>query len=276
MKRAIPVLVVGILVLSGLGAGAFSNEKPENFKIEESVSFSEMPVLQENYEDGYLRVGFEGVNSMLMESGKPELPIYIKNYQLPRGAKNIQVVCTPKETSTMYISGEIVPTKVVIRDYTVDDVPLTKDEVTYSNSEFYPDSWFSYRVSSGLNGDDEIVKFVDIACYVVRYSPANNILEYVNGDIDISFTYDYSDTGTTSYDPEYDMVIIAPAAFEESLQTLIDHKNSYGVDTTLKTVEDILSEYDGYDAPEQIKYFIKYALDEWGITYAMLVGGLKG
>ena len=276
MKRAIPVLVVGILVLSGLGAGAFSNKRSETIEIKESVTFARSPVFQENDKDGYLRINFEGANSRLMKSGMPELPIYIKNYQLPKEARNIQVMCTPKKTRTMHVPGEIVPTKAVIRDYDVSvEAELVKDEQTYGNSEFYPDSWFSYRVSSGLNGDDEIVKFVDIACYVVRYSPANNILEYVNGDIDISFTYDYSDTGTTSYDPEYDMVIIAPAAFEESLQTLIDHKNSYGVDTTLKTVEDILSEYDGYDAPEQIKYFIKYALDEWGITYVLLVGGLK-
>ena len=40
-------------------------------------------------------------------------------------------------------------------------------------------------------------------------------------------------------------------------------------------LEDILNEYTGYDPPEQVKYFIKYAYDTWGIKYVMLVGGLK-
>jgi len=275
MKEIIPILIVGILVLSGLGAGAFSNKQSETIEIKESISFTRSPVFQENDKDGYLRVNFEGANSWLMKSGMPELPIYIKNYQLPKEARNIQVMCTPKKTRTMHVPGEIVPTKAVTRDYKNIDATLTKDEQTYGSSEFYPDSWSSCRVSRGLNSNDEHVKFVDVLCHVVRYSPTNNVIEYVSDGIDISITYEYTDLGTTGYDPEYDMVIIAPETFEDSLQPLIDHKNSYGVDTILKTVEDILNEYDGYDAPEQIKYFIKDALDDWDITYVLLVGGLK-
>ena len=73
----------------------------------------------------------------------------------------------------------------------------------------------------------------------------------------------------------YDMVIIAPAAFETTLQPLIDFKNSKGVATTFKSMEAILAEYDGFDQPEQVKYFIKDAYDTWGITYVLLAGGLK-
>jgi hypothetical protein len=71
------------------------------------------------------------------------------------------------------------------------------------------------------------------------------------------------------------MVVIAPASFQSSLQPLIDEKNTKGVKTIFKSVEDILNEYQGYDQPEQVKYFIKYAYDTWGITYVLLVGGLK-
>ncbi|VVB61973.1 Peptidase family C25 [uncultured archaeon] len=45
--------------------------------------------------------------------------------------------------------------------------------------------------------------------------------------------------------------------------------------TTFKSVGDILNEYSGYDPPEQVKNFVKYAYDTWGITYVLLVGGLK-
>ncbi|MCX6663858.1 MAG: C25 family cysteine peptidase, partial [Euryarchaeota archaeon] len=73
----------------------------------------------------------------------------------------------------------------------------------------------------------------------------------------------------------YDMVIIAPKSFESKLQPLIDFKNTKGLKTTFKSVEDIFNEYTGADPPEQVKYFIKYAYDTWGIQYVMLVGGLK-
>ncbi len=74
---------------------------------------------------------------------------------------------------------------------------------------------------------------------------------------------------------EYDMVIIAPAKFSSTLNKLIDHKNSVGINTILKTTEEIYDEYTGVDKPEQIKYFIKDALDTWEIKYVLLVGGMK-
>jgi len=74
---------------------------------------------------------------------------------------------------------------------------------------------------------------------------------------------------------KYDMVIIAPQKFSSKLQPLIEHKNNYGINTTLKSTEEIYAEYDGRDRPEQIKHFIKYAMEEMGVTYVLLVGGMK-
>jgi hypothetical protein len=72
---------------------------------------------------------------------------------------------------------------------------------------------------------------------------------------------------------DFDMVIIAPELFSTSLQPLIKHKNSVGIKTTLKTVESIYDEYEGRDYAEQIKYFIKDAIETYGISYVLLVGG---
>ncbi len=72
---------------------------------------------------------------------------------------------------------------------------------------------------------------------------------------------------------EYDMVIISPNMFSIELQPLIEHKNSRNLKTILMTTEEIYNLYPGRDKPEQIKYFIKDALDTWNITYVLLVGG---
>ena len=74
----------------------------------------------------------------------------------------------------------------------------------------------------------------------------------------------------------YDMVIITPEKFETQLQALVDHKNAMGIETTVKTVEDIYSEYSGRDDPEDIKLFIKDAIEDWGVDYVLLFGGRKG
>jgi len=72
------------------------------------------------------------------------------------------------------------------------------------------------------------------------------------------------------------MVIIAPELFSEDLQPLIDHKNIHGVQTFLKTTEEIYDNYAGRDKAEQIKYFIKDALEQLNITYVLLIGGRQG
>lgn len=85
----------------------------------------------------------------------------------------------------------------------------------------------------------------------------------------------FSITMKENYD-QYDMVIITPDAFISYVQTLVEHKNSHGVETMVKTTEDIYSEYNGRDKPEQIKYFIKDAVESLSISYVLLIGGRLG
>lgn len=94
-------------------------------------------------------------------------------------------------------------------------------------------------------------------------------------NLDLKKTYKGPDTDSFPENSAYDLVIIAPSKFSSDLQELVDHKNSFGMNTILKTTENIYSEYSGVDKPEQIKYFIKDALDTWNIKYVMLVGGMK-
>jgi len=73
----------------------------------------------------------------------------------------------------------------------------------------------------------------------------------------------------------YDLVIIAPEEYSEGLDRLVEHKNDHGIKTNLTTVESIYASFPGIDEAEQIKYFIKYALEEWNISYVLLVGDIE-
>ncbi len=81
--------------------------------------------------------------------------------------------------------------------------------------------------------------------------------------------------GLSNSSESYKLLIIAPSQFANDLQPLIDHKNAYDVNTTLKVIEEIYDEFDGRDEAEQIKYFIKYAIETWNVEYVLLVGGRK-
>ena len=277
MKKIIPIFIVGILVFGGLRAAAFkpdiSIEKTMIAKNDStSLLFSTKPILREK--DGFVKIEINGATSKLIEPNKPVLPIYIKTYQLPVGSKNITVMCTPKDIGTMTLTKKVMSAHIAPLSRMNEIKTSIKDSSVYSSDAFYPNKWYSVNIGAGRDYNGKEVIFVKVVCYPVRYSPANNQVDYA-ARFEINVKYDAPKTTPKTLDTSYDMVIIAPAAFETKLQPLIDHKNSKGVATTFKSMEDILNEYTGYDQPEQVKYFIKYAYDTWGIQYVMLVGGLK-
>jgi len=75
----------------------------------------------------------------------------------------------------------------------------------------------------------------------------------------------------------YDLLIIAPKKYSDVLQPLITHKNRVGIKTHLVTLNQVYDQmfWHGRDKQEKIKYFIKTAKEEWGITYVMLVGDFQ-
>ena len=277
MSKILSVLVIGVLVLSGLGAAAFTTNvsiKPTMIMKNESTSvlFSSQPTQLDK--DGFVEIAMNGATTQLLESNKPVLPIYVKTYQIPFGSTNIQVVCSPQGISTMTLTKEVMPARIAPLSTMSENIAYVKDASVYGSAALYPDAWYSYDLGAGRNENDQEVTFVKVVCYPVRYSPVSSLVTYAGG-FEINVKYDAPKTQPKTLTASYDMVVIAPAAFESSLQPLIDEKNTKGVKTIFKSVEDILKEYTGYDPPEQVKYFIKYAYDTWGITYVLLVGGLK-
>ena len=269
MKKLLPLCIVGILVLSGVGAVAITNNKTNDLKIKtESIAISE-PVIK--YEGQYVTVSLEEAASSLLDSGKPMLPVLTKVFTFPFGTKISNVDVSFSETNELALSKEVNPTT---EPTTVDakgaNEPI-KDPAVYESAELYPARSYSYTAGAGLDGKEHVI-YLAVQCYPVRYSPAKNII-YYSENAEIQVTYEEPATPTVFSD-QYDLVIISPSEFSNELQSLIDHKISMGVNTILKTTEEIYFEYSGWDNAEKIKYFIKDAIETWGIDYVLLVGSI--
>jgi len=73
-----------------------------------------------------------------------------------------------------------------------------------------------------------------------------------------------------------DLLILSPSKFISSLQSLVYHKNQYGVRTKLVSLDYVYNQiWYGRDDAEKIKYFIRDAIEDSGIKYVLLVGGIK-
>jgi len=272
MKKILSLLIIGLLILGGIGAIAITDNKTSNIiKVkEESIIISE-PIIKDKGQ--YVTVSLEEATTSLLKTGKPILPVVSRVFTFPFGTKVNSVDVSISQVNELILSKEVqpAPEPVLMNDGTQVLKETIKDSAVYKSADLYPTSDYIYITASGLDQNKHVVYLV-VQWYPVRYSPTQNVIYYSN-NADIKITYE-EPTSQMSFDDVYDMVIIAPLEFSNELQPLIDHKNSYGVDTILKTTETIYSEYDGYDQAEEIKYFIKNAIESWGIDYVLLVGSI--
>ncbi len=272
MKIFLPLLVVGILVLGGLGAVGTESEKEK--LISDTIFFSQ-PIINEK--EKYVSIELKESTHNSMDIGKPMLPVVTKVYTFPFGTCIDNVEVTFSEVIEQEISKSVEPSPEVY-PLSINAVNKVKEPDTvmmYSDIDVYPEQRYGYRTASGLK-DEEHVVYLIVNLNVVQYQPKDNTIFYsTNAKIDITYTLP---DNPVFFPDEYDLLIIAPAEFESPLQPLVDHKNNLDppVNTILVTVDEIPSGV-GVDRQEDIKYFIKDAIEEWGITYLLLVGaGVEG
>jgi len=272
MKSIVTYVIIGILLFSGFEIAVIAGNNYDRFNIKnEIISISE-PIINEleDYQSIYLRES----TSYQQVTGEPIMPKVSKIFVLPFGSNIKEINVKYNGENTLFLSKEIIPCSEPIplnNEMNIND-EIKKNIQIYEGKNPYPTEIFSYTTGAGLNNEEHVI-YLNVECYPVRYLPRDKTLIYCDS-IDISITYEKS-IDPISFPDEYDLVIIAPSEFEQSLEPLVEHKNQLDIKTVLKTTEEIYSEFSGIDKPEQIKYFIKDALDNWGIKYVLLVGGLN-
>ena len=276
MKNLVMILVISSLFLSTIQAGAFleiNDSKIELRKCSETMIFSE-PEIKEG-KNNCLFIDLKEANANLKNPNEPILPIFVKKYIFPLGTeiKNIRVTFDDikKYKLTKKVASAPYPVAGVNHVATMNMKDREKQNI-YSNNELYPREQYEYSIHVGLKGESHIVILI-FECYPVQYSPMEDLI-YSAGKINIDIIY-LPPKKPVLFQDKYDLVIIAPEKFSTDLQPLIEHKNNFGIRTTFKTTESIYKEYSGRDQSEKIKYFIKDAIENYGIKYVLLVGGKK-
>jgi hypothetical protein len=266
MKKILTTLVIGIFVLSGLGAVAGTEDEIEKLEFE-TLIFSE-PLVVEKEE--YVTIEISEETSRSWEEGKPTLPVVNKVYTYPFGTIINNVEVTFSKPIEIEISKPVSPSPVLqtLSMYVSHKMVESENIMTYSDIDIYPDERYGYRVGTGLDKGKRVV-FLSIQINPVQYKPKESSIFY-SEIVSINIDYTIPDNPIT-FPADYDLLIITPATFESALQRLVDHKNQIGISTTMVTLDDIPSGV-GVDEQEDIKYFIKDAIETMGITYLILVG----
>ena len=270
MKKLLAVILLGVFLASGFTASHAS--KPEYLVEEqnETITLSEVQLIDTSE---YLSVRLEESTSLLMEPGEPVIPRITRVYLLPFQSHDIQVSVDVSSLHSYKLDKLVRPAPQLIIDGAQTTAAIvTPSDLIYQSADIYPKNLFSYSTSTGLSGKQHVV-FLSVTVYPIHYSPLENTL-FINEECTIAVTYERP-SQSVLFSDEYELLVIAPAEYEEALQPLIDHKNAFGMNTTMVTLESINSQItEGRDDAENVKLYIKKAVEELGVSYVMLVGGM--
>jgi hypothetical protein len=211
--------------------------------------------------------------------GEPIVPLLMNTLQLPFGSRITDVHYTVSTTPETRLTQKITPAvKPVPFQSPNQDVVPTQDQTIYQANQLFPDTWYAYRLTGGLNNDNILTTFLTIQINPMRYNPVQDTIQCIDS-ITLTVTYEPPAHPFAPASDAYDMIIICPDSYAPLLDPLVNHKNSHGIQTKIITLGNIYSEtyfpVQGRDNPEKIKYFIKDAKEAWNITYVLLFGSFQ-
>ncbi|MBU0496622.1 MAG: hypothetical protein KKC68_03915 [Candidatus Thermoplasmatota archaeon] len=274
MKKILPYFIIGILILGSVGAVGTLDDRSVGTQRREHQTISE-PTITDTGTSEYVSIQLKESTGNLLTVGKPMIPVITKRYVFPLGTQITSVSVSFSDIAEHILTKKILPAPA--------PVPLTTDadtltsEVTeapevYQTDALYPETRYSYSVHAGLEGTKHVM-ILNVRCHPIQYAPESNRM-YVTNEMNLEINYQVP-IQSTQFPDIYDLLIIAPKTFEKQLQPLIAHKENVGFNVTFATIESIVGNYGGRDSPEDIKLFIKESIEDYGISYVLLVGGMK-
>ncbi|MBC7081388.1 MAG: hypothetical protein H5T44_04005 [Thermoplasmatales archaeon] len=249
-----------VIMFLGLGANAAFNGAKEG-KLESMqivINFGEPEILKIGEKK---IINFNGCSQVLAEK-MPIMPVYRKTFLFPPGTK-------------IYLYGKALAIKEMIADVSFSDNFSPPGKIVkraeYEKNIRFPEKWFEYEILGGII-DEKRYTILILNIYPAIY---DNGKIFYSQDFDLKIDYILPEKTFAS---AYDFLIISPDAWLDELSVFKEHKESKGIKTIVVGLSEVYahsSAVQGRDDAEKVKYFIKNAIEEWGIKYVMLVGGRK-
>ena len=119
----------------------------------------------------------------------PILPTYIHTIEYPLGT-TIQEISISTSTQTFQTLPTTIspsPPPLVSTNQPIPSGYIQPNPQIYTNDAYYPDTWYTYKQTGGLNTDNEHVTIITLQIIPVRYNPVTQTILSIN-DITLEIT----------------------------------------------------------------------------------------
>jgi hypothetical protein len=217
-------------------------------------------------QDNQAIVTLDEATSTVGQPGAPCLPVVTKTYLFPFGTHIDKVEVIYGNLTHEHLPGPIQATSAPQITSIAATRPVTTPDI-YQKNKTFPLRTHTLRCGAGLI-DGKRAVIVTVNMYPVQYLPGDRIATAEYASVIVRYTVPQEPIQMTD---AFDLLILAPSLYAEALHPLINYKNDHGTATRMTTLEDIPET--GRDIQESIKLYIKDAIETWGITSVLLVGG---
>ncbi|MFO8133383.1 MAG: C25 family cysteine peptidase [Thermoplasmatota archaeon] len=270
-KHLVSLFVVCLLLAGGAGTISMQesvqetplDQQHETVTTTETYRFSP-PTL--SMRDGQAAVTLSEATSMSGQPGAPRLPVATRTFLFPFGTRIDSVDVTYHDIGIQQLHQpiEVADTPQITSIHVTEQ---TSTPASYDSGQPFPARPYAVKWGAGLV-DGERATILTVNMYPVQYRPDNRIAAAARASVTFSYTVPAAPVLTAD---EYDLLVLAPSGYADALQPLLDYKNDHGTPAMLTTLDDIPET--GDDVQESIKLYIKEAIETWGITSVLLVGG---
>jgi PKD repeat protein len=306
-KIIILTLVMILATMSTMTTGLNVNESHQQFYLEElsysfeKPTFSPITICGEQF----TRVNVEGC-SLYGNLNEPRLPVKPLTILLPQGKAIEEIIVEINGENTISMDGYS-QIELGVGARNLNQPPENEPPVPeFDGNSLYPGKYYEYIGVQSFRG----YSILHLNLYPVQYFGNTNTIHYYtqmtvevrnenapinplyrglpqdqemiatkvdNVDPLIMNTYE---TGNIQEFSSFEYVIITTDAFESysgsnDFNDLIDARENQGLTATIKTVEDIYSEYSGSSNQEKIRNFIIDAYLNWDTSFVLIGGDVE-
>lgn len=305
MKKIICLIIVALFVPNIISisiADIQYTKSSEVYTMKIPIQVESYDIIKFNNED---KISIENFGQ-IHNPGQPKLPMKIFSICIPPNAEIQKIIYIYSDSITLNGIFNIKPEKIPEFENNKNIISEFQNEYNnnynkiYSSNSFFPANNIRYLQKSGFRNynliDFEFVPFsynplsktlqyipqiiISIDYKIIEENTENDIVNAYYKDIARNIIHNFNQTQTwydlseRTTDEKYDYVIITLDSLIEAIDPLVQWEIEKGRNVKVVTLSSIEGQYQGYDAAEKIRNFLreKYPDTVWGIRDLCIIG----
>ena len=228
--------------------------------------------------DGYTVLTVDGAPNKLMKADGPMVPMFSKMLSFPVNTRIVSVSIERAVHSRTWTDKAVIPAPEAIPLIDGQVVPGLKEGPAYTQSALYPEKDVDQMVTTGQGDWGGIEAHLFVKVFPLRYNPVTGeIVKIDSCELVVKYVPPAKKMAPMANGTNYNILVLHPDLYGNATRPYILHREATGWKVKNVSLSEIYANKyfnvsKGRDNQEKIKLFIKQAMENWTLSYVLIVG----